>query len=147
MDFKERANTLDLTKPLDASLLESLELEEIETIKRILIERAVAVIGEIQELKARSPFEKEQYRRRMFRGEHRLETGELVFNYSCEPRFTDLNLFVPGEWFASELKELDALRARKSENTETFEERHRQKLIDELCGTPKPKKREAAAVS
>lgn len=135
IDVKQRAQSHDLSKPLDRSFLASLELEEIKTLKKVLIERAVKVIGEIKSLEAFDEFEKNQFARGMFRCEFRTDdTGELILNYSPEPRFAEDNLFVPGAWFAEHLEKLDALRAKKQENAETFEDRNKEKLINELLG-------------
>lgn len=132
MSIEETARNLDLTKQLDVSFLNVLSLEDLKTLKRILIERAAAVIGEIGELKSTGEFERGQYSRRMFRSEIKLETGEKVFEFSCEPRFAEDNLFVPGEWFAEHITELDRLRKLKQENTETFADRAKNRLVSEL---------------
>lgn len=145
IDFKERARNHDLSKPLDRGFLTSLDLEQIKIFKRILIERAVAIIGEIGSLEVRDKFEKEQMSRGMFRCEIKTDDGVRVFNYSPEPRFSEDNLFVPGAWFAEHLEKLDRLRAEKQENAETFEDRNKEKLIDELLGIRKDKRAHSTA--
>ena len=135
VEIKEFAKSHDLIEPLEKSFLESLSLKDLETLKTILIERAAAVIGELNSLRATDEFSANQYARLMFTSEHRDETGKLLFFYSPEPRFFSENCFVPGKWFAGYLSELEKYREAKQKNAESFPENQKNRLIDSMVLT------------
>jgi hypothetical protein len=116
MNAKDLAQTIDLTKPLDAKFLNAMSLDE---------------------------FFQRQARGRMFRITVTDDDGRKVFVYECEPRFAQDNLFVPGAWFADHLDALDELRRRRDENSIAFPGREKDRLIEKMIG--REKTAEAAA--
>lgn len=124
-------SNIDLCQPLDAGFLSTLDLNDLNRLRKNLVERAAAVIGEISSLEHRDDFAKKQYARGMFNS--RIENdGKVLFNYSPEPRFEKDNVFVPGTWFSEYIEKLQQLRERKAENVESFEDREKRKLIEKM---------------
>jgi len=135
-DAKDLAQNVRLTDPLNAQMLQGMTLEDLLVFKRILVERAVAIISRVQALKAKDDLVRSQFERRMWRGEE-FVGDERVFNYSCEPRFAEDNLFVPGAWFQQFLDELEILENKKTETSENFETNEKARLIRQMCGANK----------
>lgn len=130
---KNLAETIKLTEPLNAAFLQGYALEDLQTFKRILVARAVAVISRVCALKATGDFARKQFERQMWRGEE-FERGERVFNYSCDPALAKDNMFTPGAWFQTVLDELSVLENIRQANSENFETNEKQRLIRGLVG-------------
>ncbi len=128
------AEAHDLTKPLTAADLRGFDLKELETVKKILVKRALEIVSEINFLEARDDFSRTQAKNSFFNHRTEDENGDVLFSYTCEPKFAGSNLFVPGEWFAEKILELEVLRELKISNAESFEDRAAAKIIGQLCG-------------
>lgn len=132
MNINEFAQNLDLTKPLDAGVLNSLSTVDLKVLRRVIHERAKAIIGEIASLKEESEFGRKQFKQGLFRCEHFLASGEQVCKFEL---FSEAeNFFAPGEWFEEFLSELETLRARHAENIELFPVREKARIVEQLLG-------------
>lgn len=131
--IKEFANNWDLTKPLEASILEALSLDELEALKRVLILRAADILGEQLELTYKCEPFISYAKLRQFNAKRCDDELNPVMSYSVG-RFANDNFFVPGPWFQKEIEKLDQLRKDRDENAASFPSRRRQSLINDLSG-------------
>lgn len=123
----------DLTKPLAAEDLQQFTLDELDTISRALLLRAVDVIRDqtLCALDDSDPRRRAAIEARNFAVRRALPSGQVVLKWEGDQKWT-LQFFTPGPWFQIELDARERATTLRDTRRARYPETQRERLMSLL---------------